>query len=45
LVGIKIDSPENLTTDRDGGATRPLPRDGGVEEHHGEPTDEPRPKV
>jgi len=26
-------------------ATRPLPRDGGVEEHHGDPTVGPRPKV
>jgi len=29
----------------DGGATRPLPRDGGVEELHGDPTVGPRPKV
>jgi len=28
-----------------GGATRPLPRDGGVEELHGDPTVGPRPKV
>jgi len=30
---------------RDGGATRPLPRDGGVEELHGDPTVRPLPKV
>jgi len=29
----------------DGGATRPLPMDGGVEELHGDPTVGPRPKV
>jgi len=28
----------------DGGATSPLPRDGGVEELHGDPTIGPRPK-
>jgi len=28
-----------------GGDTRPLPRDGGVEELHGDPTVGPRPKV
>jgi len=28
-----------------GGATRPLPRDRGVEEFHGDPTIGPRPKV
>jgi len=28
-----------------GGATRPLPRNGGVEELHGDPTFGPRPKV
>jgi len=28
-----------------GGATRPLTRDGGVEELHGDPTVGPRPKV
>jgi len=28
-----------------GGATRPLPRDGGVEKLHGDPTVGPRPKV
>jgi len=28
-----------------GGATRPLRRDGGVEELHGDPTVGPRPKV
>jgi len=28
-----------------GGTTRPLPRDGGVEELHGNPTVGPRPKV
>jgi len=28
-----------------GGATRSLPRDGGVEELHGDPTVGPRPKV
>jgi len=28
-----------------GGATRPIPRDGGVEKLHGDPTYEPRPKV
>jgi len=28
-----------------GGATRPLPRDGGVEELHGDPTVGPHPKV
>jgi len=28
-----------------GGATRPLPRDGGVEELHGDPTVGPCPKV
>jgi len=30
---------------RGGGATRPLPRDGGVEELHGDLTVRPRPKV
>jgi len=29
----------------DGGATRPLPGDGGVEELHGDPTVGPGPKV
>jgi len=28
-----------------GGATRPLPRDGGVDKLHGDPTVGPRPKV
>jgi len=28
-----------------GGATRPLPKNGGVEEHHGDSTVGPRPKV
>jgi len=28
----------------DGGATRPLPRDGGIEELHGDPTVGPRPQ-
>jgi len=28
-----------------GGATPLLPSDGGVEEHHGDPTAGPRPKV
>jgi len=28
-----------------GGATRPLPRNGGVEELHGDPSVGPRPKV
>ena len=29
----------------DGGTTRPLPRDGGAEELHGDPTVGPHPKV
>jgi len=28
-----------------GGATRPLPRDGGMKKLHGDPTVGPRPKV
>jgi len=32
-------------TGGDGGATRPLPKDGGVEELHGDPTVGPRPLV
>jgi len=35
----------NSTAILGGGATRLLPRDGGVEKLHGDPTVRPRPKV
>jgi len=42
LTGTK---PEYNWNHHGGGATRPLPRDGGVEELHGDPTVGPHPKV
>jgi len=36
---------KKVSTRTGGGATRPLPRDGGVEELHGETTVEPRPNI
>jgi len=34
-----------MASEGGGGATQPLPRDGGVEELHGDPTVRPRSKV
>jgi len=38
LVSVEAELPMTVSNQHGGGGTRPLPRDGGVEELHGDPS-------